>query len=51
MSKTHLRQEYRTFTWLLEPMLTHAGFQIRQAEYSSSGIYAAYLCARGAATP
>jgi ubiquinone/menaquinone biosynthesis C-methylase UbiE len=49
--QTHLRQEYSTFTWLLEPMLTHAGFQIRQAEYSSPGIYAAYLCARGAATP
>jgi ubiquinone/menaquinone biosynthesis C-methylase UbiE len=47
--ETHLRQEYSTFTWLLEPMLRHAGFQIRQAEYSPSGIYAAYLCARDAA--
>jgi ubiquinone/menaquinone biosynthesis C-methylase UbiE len=44
--ETHLRQEYSTFTWLLEPMLTRAGFQMRQAEYSSSGVYAAYLCAR-----
>ena|SRR5215831_3929092 len=44
--ETHLRQEYSTFTWLLEPMLLHAGFQIRQAEYSPSGIYAAYLCER-----
>jgi ubiquinone/menaquinone biosynthesis C-methylase UbiE len=44
--ETHLRQEYSTFTWLLQPMLLHAGFQIRQAEYSSSGVYAAYLCAR-----
>ncbi|HEX3271018.1 MAG TPA: class I SAM-dependent methyltransferase [Ktedonobacterales bacterium] len=44
--ETHLRQEYSTFTWLLEPMLRHAGFQIRQVEASPSGIYAAYLCAR-----
>ncbi|HEY7021702.1 MAG TPA: class I SAM-dependent methyltransferase [Ktedonobacterales bacterium] len=44
--ETHLRQEYSTFTWLLEPMLRHAGFQIRQAEVSPSGIYAAYLCAK-----
>jgi SAM-dependent methyltransferase len=44
--ETHLRQEYSTFTSLLEPMLRHAGFQIRQTEYSPSGIYAAYLCAR-----
>jgi ubiquinone/menaquinone biosynthesis C-methylase UbiE len=44
--ETHLRQEYSTFTWLLEPMLRHASFQIRQTEYSPSGIYAAYLCVR-----
>jgi SAM-dependent methyltransferase len=44
--ETHLRQEYSTFTWLLEPMLRHAGFQIRQTEFSPSGIYAAYLCAK-----
>jgi ubiquinone/menaquinone biosynthesis C-methylase UbiE len=46
--ETHLRQEYSTFTWLLEPMLRHAGFQIRQMQYSPSGIYAAYLCAKDA---
>jgi ubiquinone/menaquinone biosynthesis C-methylase UbiE len=44
--ETHLRQEYSTFTWLLEPMLRHAGFQIRQTEFSPSAIYAAYLCAK-----
>ena len=44
--ETHLRQEYSTFTWLLEPMSRHAGFQIRQTEYSPSDIHAAYLCAR-----
>jgi ubiquinone/menaquinone biosynthesis C-methylase UbiE len=42
--ETHLRTEYSTFTWLLEPMLTHAGFDIQQVEYSGSGIYAAYVC-------
>jgi SAM-dependent methyltransferase len=46
--ETHLRQEYSTFTWLLEPMLLHAGFQIRQTEHSPLGSYAAYLCARDA---
>jgi ubiquinone/menaquinone biosynthesis C-methylase UbiE len=41
---THLRTEYSTFSWLLEPMLSHAGFQIQQVEYSGLGIYAAYIC-------
>jgi ubiquinone/menaquinone biosynthesis C-methylase UbiE len=40
----HLRTEYSTFSWLLEPMLTHAGFEIQQVDYSGSGIYAAYVC-------
>jgi ubiquinone/menaquinone biosynthesis C-methylase UbiE len=44
---THLRTEYSTFSWLLEPMLIHAGFQIQQTEYSGSGIYAAYVCSAG----
>jgi SAM-dependent methyltransferase len=40
--ETHLREEYSTFTWLLEPMLERAGFAIQQAE--TSGIYASYVC-------
>ncbi len=40
----HLRTEYSTFTWLLEPMLERAGFAIRRAEHSANRIYAAYLC-------
>lgn len=40
----HLRNEYSTFTWLLEPMLERAGFTIQQAKYDPSGIYAAYVC-------
>jgi SAM-dependent methyltransferase len=42
--ETHLREEYSTFTWLLEPMLERAGFAIQQAE--KSGIYASYVCVK-----
>jgi len=48
---THLLTEHSTFTWLLEPMLMHAGFQIDQVEYSESGIYAAYVCSTRAKSP
>ena len=41
--EVHLREEYSTFSWLLEPMLERAGFEIRGAEYSASQIYAAYV--------
>ena len=44
--ETHLREEYSTFTWLLEPMLERSGFDILEASYSDSGVYAAYTCAR-----
>lgn len=40
----HVRDENSTFTWLLEPMLEHAGFEIVDADYSESGMYAEYLC-------
>lgn len=42
----HVREEHSTFTWLLEPMLERAGFEIREARLSESRIYAAYLCVR-----
>ena len=42
--ETHLREEYSTYSWLLEPMLERAGFEIRRAEYSASRVYAAYVC-------
>ncbi|MBV9280774.1 MAG: class I SAM-dependent methyltransferase [Chloroflexi bacterium] len=42
---THIRTEYSTYTWLLEPMLERAGFEIRDAEYASQ-IFAAYTCIR-----
>ncbi len=44
--EVHLREEYSTFSWLLEPMLERAGFEIRGAEYSASQIYAAYVCVK-----
>jgi SAM-dependent methyltransferase len=42
----HLREEHSTFSWLLEPMLDRAGFEIREASYGSARIYAAYVCAK-----
>jgi ubiquinone/menaquinone biosynthesis C-methylase UbiE len=41
----HLRSEFSTFRWLLEPMLTAAGFEIVTTEFRSS-IYGAYTCVR-----
>jgi SAM-dependent methyltransferase len=43
--ESHLRDEHSTFTWLLEPMLERAGFEIRDAEYAPGKMYAAYVCA------
>ena len=42
----HLRTEYSTYTWLLEPMLERSGFSIRDAHYSEAGTFADYLCER-----
>jgi SAM-dependent methyltransferase len=42
----HVRSEHSTFSWLLEPMLEHAGFELRDAWYSDSRTYARYVCAR-----
>ncbi len=44
--EVHLREEHSTFTWILEPMLTRAGFEIADASYSDSRTYAAYTCIR-----
>jgi hypothetical protein len=33
-----VRDEHSTFTWLLEPMLERAGFEIEQADYGSPRI-------------
>jgi ubiquinone/menaquinone biosynthesis C-methylase UbiE len=41
----HLRTEYSTFRWLLEPMLATAGFEIADVAFRGA-IYAAYTCVR-----
>ena len=42
--ETHLREEYSTFTWLLEPMIERAGFEIVASDYGSVGAYASFVC-------
>lgn len=42
--ETHLREEYSTFCWLLEPMLERAGFAIRAIEYHAAKVYTTYTC-------
>ena len=44
--ETHLRDEYSPFSWLLEPMLEQAGFEIREAIYDPSQIFADYTCVK-----
>ena len=44
---THLRTEHSTFTWLLEPMLDRAGFDIVEINLADHpGSYAEYVCLR-----
>jgi putative AdoMet-dependent methyltransferase len=40
----HVRQEYSTYTWLLEMMLERTGFDIKEKQLSDSKIYASYSC-------
>ena len=35
--EVHVREEYSTFNWLLEPMLQRTGFDVEDVHYSSSG--------------
>lgn len=41
----HVRTEHSTFSWLFEPMLEHAGFEILERSYTRSA-YGAYTCRR-----
>jgi SAM-dependent methyltransferase len=41
----HIRTEYSTFRWLLEPMLAAAGFEIATVEFRGS-VYGAYTCVK-----
>jgi SAM-dependent methyltransferase len=43
----HIRDEYSTFSWLLEPMLERAGFVIREINHDPSRLYSEYTCIRG----
>jgi len=43
---THVRSEFSTFTWLLEPMLGHAGFDIVDTEVDRRRTYARFACLR-----
>lgn len=42
----HVRTEFSTYTWLLEPMLDRAGFDIHERHLSASEIYTRYVCVR-----
>ena len=44
--EVHLRTEYTTFTWVLEPMLERCGFTIRDARYNEAGTFADYMAER-----
>lgn len=44
--ETHLREEYSTFSWLLEPMIAHAGFAIQRSEHGASRVHSAYTCVK-----
>jgi hypothetical protein len=41
----HIRTEFSTFRWLLEPMLAAAGFEVVTAEFDRR-LYGAYTCIR-----
>jgi SAM-dependent methyltransferase len=42
----HVRTEFSTFDWLLEPMLERTGFEIASVEHAPVGAYAAYTCVK-----
>jgi SAM-dependent methyltransferase len=44
--ETHLRDEYSTFSWLLELMIEQAGLKIDRAGYDQLGVYADYICVK-----
>ncbi len=44
---THVRTEFSTFSWLLEPLITRAGLRILSREVSGR-IYARYVCRKDA---
>jgi ubiquinone/menaquinone biosynthesis C-methylase UbiE len=43
----HIREEYSTFTWILESLLEKTGFRIDRVEYDQ-GVLAQYVCTKAA---
>lgn len=43
--ETHVREEYSTFSWLLEAIVERSGFTIQDARHRGS-IYSTYVCKR-----
>lgn len=43
----HVREEHSTFAWIIEGMLTRAGFKIAEANYNTP-TFAEYLCVKAA---
>ncbi len=43
---SHVRDEHSTYTWLLEPMLERAGFDIVDRSTDETGFFASYSCRR-----
>jgi SAM-dependent methyltransferase len=44
--EAHVRGEHSTYDWLLASLLSHAGFEIREATHRPSRTYSAYTCVR-----
>ena len=42
----HVRTEFSTYGWLLEPMLAHAGFRVLDTEVDRRRTYARYACVK-----
>jgi len=42
-AETHLREEYSTYSWIMEGLLERAGFRIDSVDYQQ-GFMATYLC-------
>ncbi len=43
--ETHVREEFGTYSWVLEALIERAGFEVRGREIRR-GMYATYLCVR-----
>jgi hypothetical protein len=44
--RAHVRDEHSTFGWILEGMLERAGFDVEEASYDGSKIYADYVAVK-----